>query len=305
MSVTTKALQAHNSSIIELKVTLKGIPKLDLLSQSDPQVFLFLKNPHGNDWLNNPHSQTERIENESNPSFETPFILEYHFEELQRIKFIAVDVDKRNNLAWNEQELIGEFVTDIGSILGKSKGILKGKLILTKHPGKDRGQIIIVGRELPPENGKAFSLKVQGRNLHIPTLLTKPDVFYQLSRRIQGNSDTLSSMDVLIHKSERCKSKNPDWSIIKLFERDLQNENNRSPNDEVSFTCWQHKHDGNHKCIGERVLKINELLSSNHASFQQISLVPKGELWLQCTFEKTFLDYIAGGLEIQLSVAID
>ncbi|CAG8671289.1 22837_t:CDS:1 [Gigaspora margarita] len=296
MSITTKVLKSHNASV-ELKVTLKREPKLDLSSQSNPRIFLLLQDSQGSGWINHSHNQSEHIENE----LYFIFILEYHFEELQKIKLVVANGDISLNLesqgsASNEQGLIGEFVTDIGSILGKSKGILKGGLVLTERPEEDRGQIILSGRELPPKNGKTFNLKVQGHNLQLPPLVVKPDVFYKLSRRIKGNSDIHSNMRVF-HESERRYSRNPDWSAIKLSEGDLQN---GEFNDEVCLTCWQHKRDGIHKSIGECVLKIDKLLSSN-----KVSLIPKGELLLQCAFENTFLDYIAGGLEIRLSIAID
>ncbi|CAG8729876.1 19700_t:CDS:1, partial [Racocetra fulgida] len=280
---------------------LKRITELDLPSQSNPQILLYLQNPLGNDWLRHAHCQSGRIENEPNFSF----ILDYCFGELQKIKFVAVNSDKSLKLepqdsAWNEQDPIGEFVTDIGSILGKSKGILKGNLVLTERPEKDPYQIIIVGRELPPKNGKTLNLKIQCRNLQLPKLAVGADVFYKLSSKIQTNPDTPSEMKVL-YESERCYSKNPNWSVTKLSEGDLQN---GGSNEEISFTCWQHKR-GNHKCIGECIIKIDNLLSSENVGSQQISLSPKGELLLQCAFENTFLDYIAGGLEIKLNIAID
>ncbi|CAG8775238.1 24830_t:CDS:1 [Dentiscutata erythropus] len=295
MSTTARALISHNASV-ELRITLKIVPKLDLPSQSNPQIFLLLQDSQGSRLINHSHNKLGHIENEPNFSF----ILEYRFEELQNIKIVVANGDKSLNLesqgsAPNEQGLIGEFVTDIGSILGKSKRNLEGDLVLTE---RSRGQISISGRELPPKNGKSLNLKVQGLNLQLPSL-AKPDVFYKLSRRIKGNSDINSDVRVL-HESERYYSRNPDWSVIKLSEGDLLN---GGSNDEVCFTCWQHKRDGNHKSIGECVLKIDKLLSSNKVN--KVSLTPKGELLLQCASEKTFLGYIAGGLEIRLSIAID
>ncbi|CAG8801849.1 9113_t:CDS:1, partial [Gigaspora rosea] len=171
-------------SVVELRIAVKNIPTLDILSQSDPQVFLFLQKSYGI-WDENPHCKTEIVKNNSNPKFTTPLIMDYHFEELQRIKLIVVDVDKFDNPRWQAQEYVGEFITDIGSILGKQKGIMQGSL--TRRVGEKRGEIIIAAREVRNENSKNYKFHISGYNIPISSFITKEKTYYEIVRIIEDS----------------------------------------------------------------------------------------------------------------------
>ncbi|CAG8737357.1 17205_t:CDS:1, partial [Cetraspora pellucida] len=174
-------------SVVELRIALKNIPTLDVLSKSDPQVFLLLQTSYGI-WNEYPHCKTEIIKNNNNPRFATPLILDYHFEELQRIKLIVVDVDKFDNPKWQAQEFVGEFITDIGSILGRQRGIMQGNL--TRRVGEKRGEIIIAARELRNENSKKYKFHISGYNFPISSFITKEKTYYEIVRITEENELT-------------------------------------------------------------------------------------------------------------------
>ncbi|RIB07964.1 Copine-domain-containing protein [Gigaspora rosea] len=278
-------------SVVELRIAVKNIPTLDILSQSDPQVFLFLQKSYGI-WDENPHCKTEIVKNNSNPKFTTPLIMDYHFEELQRIKLIVVDVDKFDNPRWQAQEYVGEFITDIGSILGKQKGIMQGSL--TRRVGEKRGEIIIAAREVRNENSKNYKFHISGYNIPISSFITKEKTYYEIVRIIEDS-------EFSVHRSTSSSSKNPEWEPMYLSENDLWN--NVNDNVKIGFKYFK---DGrkNPKLLCNKIWSIDDFIK-NSGTLQRIVFEKHGEIRLSYKKEKTFLDYIEGGLEIQLSIAVD
>src|SRR5690554_1141712 len=116
----------------------------DATSFSDPQVFLYLINPHTGQWSENPLAKTECVKDTLNPVFVTGLEIDYRFEEVQRLKFVVYDIDKKNGKA-KDQDLLGEAETDLGSIIGTCGGV---KTLFLEHPkyhnlGLSRGEITI------------------------------------------------------------------------------------------------------------------------------------------------------------------
>ncbi|CAG8491554.1 4267_t:CDS:1 [Dentiscutata heterogama] len=278
-------------SIVELRIAVKNIPSLDILSQSDPQIFLFLQKSYGI-WDEYPHCKTEIIKNNSNPRFATPLILDYHFEELQRIKLIVVDVDKFDNPNWQAQEFVGEFITDLGSILGRQRGIMQGNL--TRRVGEKRGEIIIAAREVRGENSRKYKFNISGYNIPISSLITKEKTYYEIVRIIEET-------EFSVYRSISSSSKNPEWEPMFLSENDLWNNVNNS--DKIGFKYFK---DGrkNPKLLCNKIWTIDDFIK-NAGTLQRIIFEKHGEIRLSYKKEKTFLDYIEGGLEIQLSIAVD
>ncbi|CAJ0761505.1 20075_t:CDS:2, partial [Entrophospora sp. SA101] len=132
---------AHSQ--VELKISCKNLKDLDILSKSDPQIVLLVKDAKTQKWRPTPF-KTEVVMNNLNPTFVTGIVVDYLFEELQEFRFICVDVDKPNDPDWEKQDFIGQFECDLGSIGGK----MMGNLTSPKHPGEKRGLIIISAEEV-------------------------------------------------------------------------------------------------------------------------------------------------------------
>jgi Ca2+-dependent lipid-binding protein len=77
------------SSRVELSVRCTGLINLDRLSKSDPICVLFCKK-HG---VWSEYNRTEVIRDNLNPKFARTFVLPYHFEEEQPLKFAVYDAD--------------------------------------------------------------------------------------------------------------------------------------------------------------------------------------------------------------------
>ncbi|CAG8786975.1 2978_t:CDS:1, partial [Cetraspora pellucida] len=88
---------------------------------------------------------------------------------------------------------------------------------------------------------------------------------------------------------------------IYLSENDLWNNVNDS--DKIGFKCFKNGRK-DPKILCNKIWSIDDFIK-NSGSLQRIVLGKHGEIRLSYKKEKTFLDYIDGGLEIQLSIAVD
>ncbi|CAG8599375.1 2360_t:CDS:2 [Paraglomus brasilianum] len=145
MSLTEEYNIAH--SRVELKFSCQDLPDLDYLSKTDAQIFLEVYNPKIKSWVAHPW-RSDIVDNSLNPKFVKGFEIDFFFEELQKLKFIVVDVDKPKQPEWRAQEFVGTFECDLGSIVGSPGGKILGSLKDPNHPNKDRGKIIVTAEEL-------------------------------------------------------------------------------------------------------------------------------------------------------------
>lgn len=59
--------------------------------------------------------RTETAVNNLNPAFSKKFIVDYHFEEVQKLKFALFDQDK-SSMQLYEHDFLGEFSCTLGTV---------------------------------------------------------------------------------------------------------------------------------------------------------------------------------------------
>ena len=78
----------------------------DTMSKTDALVVLYMK--EGDQWQE--VGRTEQVNDNLNPEFATPFLIQYHFERNQKLKFVVVDIDNAT-IDISDDDLVGEFRT--------------------------------------------------------------------------------------------------------------------------------------------------------------------------------------------------
>lgn len=68
------------------------------------------------------YDRTETAVNNLNPAFSKKFVLEYHFEEVQKLKFALFDQDK-SSAQLEEHDFLGQFACSLGTV---SPGLTSG-----------------------------------------------------------------------------------------------------------------------------------------------------------------------------------
>ncbi|KAK2158065.1 hypothetical protein LSH36_178g06009 [Paralvinella palmiformis] len=81
------------SSVVELSVSCRNLCDMDVLSKSDPMVVAYSKEFASGNWRE--IGRTEIVWNNLNPNFVKKFVMDYFFEESQKLKFDVYDVDSK------------------------------------------------------------------------------------------------------------------------------------------------------------------------------------------------------------------
>jgi hypothetical protein len=96
------------STQITLRLSARGIPKLDTLSKSDPQVIFYIV--QAGNWVE--VGRTEIIQDCHEPVWQKMFVLDYIPSIEQQMRFLMLDIDEPASLAIEKQDVIGQVNID-------------------------------------------------------------------------------------------------------------------------------------------------------------------------------------------------
>ncbi|KAF9352145.1 Copine-8 [Mortierella sp. NVP85] len=259
--------------------------------------------PKTRTWCKEPIGKTEMVLNKLDCDFVKSIIIDYRFESVQHIRFTVVDVDNQNNPSWTAQELIGHFDTEVGKIVGSVGRTLAGALVHPERRNARRGNIIISAEE-QSQSKRVIKFNIEATKLTKKGLFrTDPNSFFIIYRASENN------MFSPIYQSPVERSKNnPIWAEFSIKESELCN---GDPNRPLKIEVKKFKNNGpEHTTIGTTpVFSVQELQNSVMPKYLPLSPMPAGtELVIRrmiVTEPPSFLDYLAGGVPLNLVVAID
>ncbi|KAG7523183.1 hypothetical protein JOB18_041367 [Solea senegalensis] len=293
----------HCITRVEMSVTATNLLDRDVASKSDPFCVLFHE-VDGN-WVE--LGRTETAVNNLNPVFGVKFQVDYHFEEIQKLRFAMFDEDKCATQLY-EHDFLGEFICTLGVIVSNKK--LHRPLILANGKPAGKGSIMITAQEL--SDNRIITLTLSGRKLDKKDFFGKSDPYLEFHK--QGEDGKW----MLVHRTEVIKNTlDPAW---KSFTVPLISLCNGDVDRNIKVLCYDYDNDGGHDFIGEfqtTVTKMSEAQNSVEVEFDCIN--PKKQkkkknyknsgfiIVKSCkiTRDYTFLDYILGGCQLMFTVGID
>ncbi|RZF42501.1 hypothetical protein LSTR_LSTR004420 [Laodelphax striatellus] len=292
---------------IELSLSCRNLPKMDILSMSDPMCVTYTR-PFGKDkWIE--YHRTECVSNCHDPDFTSKIVMPYRFEEQQLLRFDVYDVDDGSSNLDN-QDFIGTASCTLGQVVASGKV----KLALTDRGNTDHGQrgfLLINAEQVSNERNDLLTFKFSGHNLDKKDWFGLSDPFLEIYKA------TESGDYILVHKTEAKKwTLNPKWAEFKLTVHSLCNGDDDR---DLKVQCYDWNWSGNHSFIGEfhtnlRTLKLNrgpqncyKLINSRRqaekGSLKESGFITLDYFRLEPIY--TFLDYIKGGTKLNCSIAID
>uniref|UniRef100_A0AAR2K2M2 Copine-2 n=1 Tax=Pygocentrus nattereri TaxID=42514 RepID=A0AAR2K2M2_PYGNA len=278
---------AHCITKVELSVSCSNLLDRDVASKSDPFCVLF-QEVDGN-WVE--LGRTETAVNNLNPVFGEKFQVDYHFEEVQKLKFAMFDEDKCSSQLY-EHDFLGEFVCTLGVIVSNKK--LHRPLTLANGKPAGKGAVTITAQEL--SDNRIITLSMCGRKLDKKDFFGKSDPYLEFHK--QGEDGKW----MLVHRTEVIKNTlDPVW---KPFTVPLISLCNGDVDRNIKVLCYDYDNDGGHDFIGEfqtTVTKMSEAQNSVEVS----CLKTKGCFFGSITRDYSFLDYILGGCQLMFTVGID
>ncbi|EMP25595.1 Copine-2, partial [Chelonia mydas] len=261
---------------VELSVCGQNLLDRDVTSKSDPFCVLFID-------VNGKWTEIDRTEtavNNLNPAFSKKFIVDYHFEEVQKLKFALFDQDK-SSMQLYEHDFLGEFSCTLG---------------------------MIAAQEL--SDNRVITLSMAGRKLDKKDLFGKSDPFLEFYK--PGDDGKW----MLVHRTEVIKyTLDPVWKpftvpLVSLCDGDVEKL--------IKVMCYDYDSDGGHDFIGEFETSVAKMCEAQDTLPLELECInPKKQkkkknyknsgviIVKSCkiTRDYSFLDYILGGCQLMFTVS--
>ncbi|XP_021347937.1 copine-3-like isoform X2 [Mizuhopecten yessoensis] len=289
-------------SRVELRIECQNLLKKDTSSKSDPcAVFLLEKQGQ---WME--YGRTENIENCHDPKFTKTFVIDYFFEEVQKVKIQVFDIDNKSPQL-TDDDFLGELQCNLGTIVSRNPMVEP----LKKRNGHPiGGSVITIRSEEMKEGGEIAHMSFNAKKLDNKDFMGKSDPYIEMMRQGPDGSWQVT------HRTEVIKNTlNPVWRPFSLPVHALCSGDHSK---EIKFDVYDWDKDGSHDLIGGFTTSVKEMMaaSDQEVTFQCINPKKKskkkyensGTVHLtsfKLSKPMTFLDYIYGGMQINFTVGID
>ncbi|KNA15153.1 hypothetical protein SOVF_100790, partial [Spinacia oleracea] len=300
-----------------LSLSASSLRDRDVLSKSDPMAVIYTQGRNGRlEEL----GRTEVVSNSLDPTWIAKLNVTYHFEIVQTLVFHVFDVDTQfhnvdvQTLKLDEQQFLGEASCALSEVVTRSNGLLTLDLVQhdenlkATHP-RSCGKLTVHAEE--SINSKITTeLLLRCSDLENKDLFSKSDPFLVISKIAE------SGIPIPICKTEVVKDNlDPAWKPVFLNIQQVGSKD--SP---LTIECFNFNSNGKHDLIGKIDKSLVDLekihLSQNGANLYQPAPTGhdyhnkdlKSKLFVDKFSESvqhTFLDYLAGGCELNFMVAVD
>lgn len=299
----------HLVDKIDLTFECRNLINLDrgLSGKSDCKLVIYESHPRNTTPGTPPFQRwveigrTETIKDDLNPTFNKTIQMDYHFEEHQSLRFLAVDIDNDTTTVMDD-DIIGEVFTSLGEIAGSPGQRLTREIIRAGKPGQHRGNMIVQLQQVNDNIKDIVHMELQGIKLAKKDLFSS-DPYVIIKRQHPTNPSDW----IVVYRTETIMSNlNPKWKPFSVKMNKWSP--NGDPNVPLLVECWDFDKHTEHDLIGTYECTLQDLLNrvsftlkSNKGKSAGTIAVPK------CEVERVFgfLDYISRGCEISLVTAID
>ncbi|XP_022735910.1 protein BONZAI 1-like isoform X2 [Durio zibethinus] len=312
----SRGIHGHFSQI-ELSFSATSLRDRDLFSKSDPMLVVYIKERDG---TITEVFRTEVVLNSLNPTWIAKYTITYQFEVVQTLLFHVFDVDTQFHnvevkmLKLEEQQSLGEASCALSEIVTKPNRLLildlarREDSVSSTH-SQHRGKLTVHAEECFSSKTTA-EITLRCLDLESKDLFSKSDPFLVISKLVE------SGISIPVCKTEVIKNDlNPTWKPVFL---NLQHVGSKdSP---LVIECFNFNSNGKHDLIGKVQKTLADLEKLRFGREGENLFLPtlvgqdyynkmlKSKLFVDKfseTVQHTFLDYLAGGFELNFMVAID
>jgi len=301
LASVNQSISANSSGLvntISLSFSCKDLPNLDTFTRTDGMVVLY-KQSANNQWMK--IGMTEVIMDSLDPVWVKAFDVQYHFEQRDNYKVEVYDVDDFNNVNnFASHDHVGTLQFALHEVVTARDQTLEKHLVNPQRQAGKSGSIVITGEEKTAGGAsEEILMKVKTR---FPS--TAGMNFFLINKQIGPQ------IWKPIYKSEIKPSAGGffEWNLVNVLTRDFAGEDIER---EVRFEFYQSQKSGKHRHIGQSSLTL-AMIKDGQKEFRLEDkkgkeIDPKGMTFAQCEIKTrhSFLEYVFGGCEIGLSIAID
>lgn len=271
--------------------------------------------------------RTEVVRATSGPKFTTKFRLEYRFQAQQTFVVRVYDEDLRYATDLKEHDYIGGSIFTLGELMGA------GGCTIARPLGQEKAFVVLIGKEII-ETREVLEFRFAGQDLgvmdrkrsnkilaakdtvtNIKQSLDAPDPYFRLE---QLNTEDQSW--IVVWKSEVVMgTKYPTWNVARLPLQLLCQDDD--PTKPLKITIWEWNRFTAHELVGYVETSVNELVTKAQRGIPILDVMvdkrtlfgglkPKKAGALKVLKSRimhipSMLQYLSGGCELDLMVAID
>ncbi len=288
----------------------RNLPKMDIASQTDPFLVVYVKKKspiaRGQDGPLTLMGNTSVIRDSANPKWPDQLVIDYYFESIQEITIKIYDQDDKAALMdLNRHDFIGECSFLLTDLMCSKAHKLELKINGPKNMGylEIRGEAVANTRDVFVGTFSGFKLSNKDG------FFGRSDPFLQISRIYEDGS-----YGVVWKNDPIMNNLSPTWPQSRIPMMKLCNGDIERP---LRIEIFDYEKSGAHKSMGIVETSVRGLLDSRGAQINVIeadkklkskSYVNSGTFSVSgCMIEEhpTFSDYVMGGCEVSLMVAID
>jgi len=274
---------------IEITISCNNLPKFDWASETDPRVYCFIEN-------NGKYMEvgkTEIISNDFNPKFKTKIKVPYNFEKNQIVKFEIFDIDEFKENEVDKKEFIGFVVVNLHDIVCANNQTITTEIIAEKTRNKKPATITLRGSEYD-DSSSSVVFHIGARSF-----ITKNELSLHVYLVEGQEMTTLATCDFMQNNK-----KGFDWPEFSVLSSSLPDDNCL-----LKFEVFERTKTKPKIHLGAAEMQLGILLGYTG---RVIKLIKEGftigELKVkECKriTQYTFLNYIYGGAEVSLIIAMD
>jgi len=281
---------------------------MDVMSPSDPFVVYSIRDPRSKQYRN--FAKSEVVWDNPNPDFVKQIQLDYMFEEVQQIRCDIYDADSENTSKLSDHDYVGYFEFRVGDLVTAGGQKLSGQLRDKKGNrviDENKKPCLIEIRAEEVSNNKDEAV-IQFSCKGLPKMdwfFGKCDGFLTLYRATEdGGWMATTQTDVVKANYD------PVFKPLRVSVQRLCNGDYQRP---ILIKCHDWNENAEPDYVGEVQTCLADLMSKSALELREkkngkIGKHSRGQVNLrQCNIRQrfSFLDFITGGCEINLMVAID
>ncbi|PSC75962.1 BONZAI 3-like isoform X1 isoform A [Micractinium conductrix] len=241
---------------VELRLSARGLPKKDKLSQSDPMAVLYRAAATGQtQWAE--AGRTNVVANMSDPEWVKPILERYTADAAQPMKVVIYDVDsiakKPEALSLASQDYIGEVEFALSDLMKAPGGTLELPLVdLQQGRALPPGCVVVFKAEpMSSSDNRVIRFAFAATGLMGKVGPATPAL--RISRLRQGSQDDW----VPVARTEvRDKNSDPVWQPMEIDIRQLCSADEARP---LKLEVWDWSSKGTHVLLGEHRTTLAQL----------------------------------------------
>lgn len=296
-----------SSSQVELSISCQDLPNADVVTKSDPQVFVYQLDITGKN-KKCEIGRTEMITDNLNPKFAKKILLQYHFEQIQKLRFEVLDIDPIGG-----HDFLGSLDTTLADIITSRGSCFKQALV--GGPRKRPGYLIIDVEELTTcKQVASFNLRATDLSPSCCGLLS-PSTSVHIYRSNENGNFTVVNRSPIVRGNSNPQFKPFQLKLVTLCNGDLDRSIRFELIDErlnmqrnlgfFETTINSLKSSSRFDRHKDQVFDLLTCSGDKTRSSSRVSSSKAILSDLKIMTQATFLDYIRAGAQIHFVISID